>query len=64
MAKEPNLSHLSKIISRVYPKAKIINFQKAGLSNMNWVYFVDIDNPPKKVILKVVFRKDREEDEI
>jgi len=64
MISQPNLEQVKKIVSKVYPKAQVLDFQKSVLGNINWVYFVKLKNPDKKIVLKIVWRKDREEDEI
>ena len=64
MIQKPKLVQIQKVVKNVFPKAKVINFKRTSLGNINWVYVVKVANPSKKIILKVVYRKDREEQEI
>jgi len=64
MIKQPTIKQVQTIVSKIYPQAIVLNYKKAGLGNMNWVYIVDLINSPRRLILKIVWRKDREEDEI
>jgi len=58
---QPTLLQIKKIIGLVFPKAQVTGFNRTSLGNVNWVYIIKLKNPVKKLVLKVVYRKDREE---
>ena len=61
---EPTLSDIRKIIKQAIPDNIVISFQRASLGNLNWVYIIDLERVPHKIVAKVVYRPSRDQRQV
>jgi len=59
---QPTIVDIQKLVAAHFPELTVNSFQRTSLGNINWVYFVE--TAQKRLVVKVVYRKDREEQEI
>lgn len=64
MIKEPTFRQIQKIVKKLSPNFCVRSIKKTVSGNMNWVYFVNLTKPKIKLVLKVVWRPEREEQKI
>jgi len=61
---KPTLADIRKIIHQALPDNIVLSFQQASLGNLNWVYFIDLEKPPHKVVAKIVYRPSRDQRQV